>query len=173
MRLPSLPEIEQQVRSLARQIGATDHDLPTFGRSEGFARPHIEVDVIGLHYVVEERGEERKRVTTYNLDEFLRLIFEHITFLLACSFELKNRVSGQDFRRVMFEKQVELLGVLSTMWADHETRNHQEILARHPFDDASGERASLAATLRKSGESPDAAWRNACERYPLPVPEID
>ncbi len=170
MRLLTLSEIENQVRSLAKRVEAPEQILPTFGHSEDGARPHIEVDHVGrLHYVVVERGKELERHTTLELDDLLSHIFQHVTFSLGCAFELKHRVPLQDCRRLIFATQVELLRVLSPEWANREARDHEEILARHPFDDTAGERASLTAALRKAGNSEEEAWRMACERYPLPV----
>lgn len=171
MRALGLPEIENRVRDLAARIGAPRQLLPTFGCSEDGARPHVEVGREGLlHYVVVERGQELDRQTVVELDELLWHIFKHVTFSLACEFELKHRVAFRDCRRLIFAKQVELLGVLSAEWADREQRDHEAILTRHPFDDAASERATLCVTLREAGQSDDLAWRNACDRYPLPVP---
>jgi hypothetical protein len=171
--LPNLREIEERVRDLAARIGATDRTLPTFGRSEGSARPHIEVDRSGLHYLVVERGEELNRITTRDFRELLWTVFKDVTFSLACDFELRHRVSGQDCRRLIFAKQIELLGRLLPEWAEHEARAHAAILKQHPFDDASAERASLAADLRRAGQSAETAWRNACMRFPLPEPSCE
>jgi hypothetical protein len=64
VRLLRLLDIEKRVRDLARQVGAPDRLLPTFGHSEDSARLHVEVDDVGLHYVVVERGKEVERNTT-------------------------------------------------------------------------------------------------------------
>jgi len=169
MSAPGLSEIQGRVRNLAARIGAPPEILPTFGYSEDGARPHVEVGRDGLlHYVVVERGQELDRQTVVELDELLWHIFKHVTFSLACDFELKHRVALKDCRRLIFAKQVELLGTLSVEWAVREQHDHDAILARHPFDDAAGERATLSATLRAAGQSNAVAWRNACERYPLP-----
>ena len=168
--MPGLPEIENTVRILAARIGAPDHLLPTFGHSEDGARPHVEVDRAGLlHYAVVERGRDVERQIVAELDELLWHVFKHITFSMACEFELMHRVPLQDGRRLMFAKQVELLRVLSLDWADRQRRDHKKILARHPFDDAADERADLTADLRKAGRSDAEAWREACQRYPLPT----
>src|SRR5688572_29569388 len=96
MTVPSLVEVEARVRELATSIGATGDELPTFGRSEDGARPHVEVNASGLHFVVVERGEELERVTTNDLDELLWRVFESITFSLACGYAGKHRVRGHD-----------------------------------------------------------------------------
>lgn len=133
--METLAEIEAEVNYLASRIGAAGTVLPTYGRTEDFARPHIEVDTRGYHFVVVERGEELRRDTTRDLSELLYFVFETITFSLACKHELHHRVSGQDVRRLLFAKQVELLSSLSPEWAERESREHEQILLKHPFRD--------------------------------------
>lgn len=133
---PDLREIEARVRDLAARIGATGYVLPTFGRSEDGARPHIEVDTPRMHYVVIERGEELTRQTTADVDELLWWVFENVTFSLATDYASRHRVFGRDFRRGLFAKQVELLAVLSPQWADRAAEDHRGVLVRHPFVDS-------------------------------------
>jgi len=169
-----LADIEQRVRALANRIGASEGELPTFGRSEDGARPHIEIDSRGFHYVVVERGQEQRRVTTRDEDELLWLVFQSVTFSLAGCFELRNRASRRDWRRIMFSRQVELLAQLSPTWAAREVNNHLDILRKYPFDDLSGERVELSFALRRGGHtSANEAWRLACEKFPLPQPTAD
>ena len=132
----SLNQINSEIKRLAAQIGAPDHLLPTYGYSEDGARPHIEVDSRRYHYVVVERGQEISRVTTEDLDELLYHVFEGVTFTLACDYEVKHRVKNQDFRRLMFGRQIELLSILSPKWAEIEARDHKRILQQHPYDDS-------------------------------------
>ena len=158
----TLSEIKTEVDSLAAKIGPTKlYDLPTYGHSEDGARPHIEVDSRGYHYVIVERGQELSRFVTPEIDELLYKIFDHITFTLAFRYELENRVEMQDCRRIAFHRQVELLAKLSPRWGQREAEDHESILRRSPFDDASLARALLSTQV---------GWEKACEQYPLPTP---
>ena len=169
--MKSLTEIKADVDRLAAMIGATGyHALPTYGHTEDFARPHIEVDSHGYHFVVVERGQVLDRFTTREPDDLLCRIFQGVTFSLAIDYELAHRIETQDCRRLGFQRQVELLSQLSKRWAEREAEEHERILREHPFDDYSGIRASLTKELRETGHSPETAWQMACERYPLPVP---
>jgi hypothetical protein len=168
--MKSLAGIKVEVDRLAAMIGATGyHALPTYGHTKDFARPHIEVDSRGYHFVVVERGQERERFTTRELDDLLYHIFQNVTFSLAIDYELAHRVETQDCRRLAFERQIELLAQLSGRWASREAKEHERILREHPFDDCSGVRATLTRELREAGHSAETAWQMACERYPLPV----
>ncbi len=124
----TLAEIKAKVDELAGKIGASGYVLPTYGYSEDGARPHIEVDAQGYHYVIVERGQELKRITTTNLDDLLYRIFEAITFSLACDYEATHRIPGQDFRILLFKHQIELLSALSTQWADRASAHHERLL---------------------------------------------
>jgi hypothetical protein len=163
----TLSEIKTEVERLAARIKASGYVLPTYGRSEDGARPHIEVDARGYHYVVVERGQELTRLTTSDPDELLFNVFESITFSLASEYELAHRVERQDCRRILFRRQIELLSVLSPHWGERQARSHEQTLRQHPFDDCASVRASLTKEYRDQGYSPEAAWGMACEQYPL------
>jgi hypothetical protein len=168
----TLGEVEAEVCRLAAIIGASERHLPTFGRSDEDGRPHIEIDAAGYHYAVRERGTELSHFVTRSLNELLYRAFADITFGVALAFEVRNRVEGQDSRRLMFAKQEELLAVLSPDWAKREKDEHERILRQFPFDDANtarverimalrAARAERISALRAQGLSPEAAWKEA------------
>jgi hypothetical protein len=164
----TLFEIKARVDQLAKTIGAPQNILPTYGYSEHNARPHIEVDSRGYHYVIAERGEEFERHTTSDINELLYMIFANVTFELSTKFELAHRIENQDSRRIIFQHQVKLLSDLAPKWGERETQEHEQILRQHPFDDYASIRATLTKNLREQGKSPEVAWKIACEQYPLP-----
>lgn len=164
----TLPEIKAQVDQIAEKLGVSQGLLPTYGYSEQTGHPHLEVDSSGYHYVIAERGVESQRYTTLDMDELLYKIFADITFGIAASYEFKNRDEDRDCRRIIFRRQVELLAQLSSEWAAREAQEHEKILAKYPFDDAASVRADLCKNLRDQGNSPETAWKMACEQYPLP-----
>lgn len=108
----TLGAIKERVEQLAARIGAPAAILPTYGKSEDMARPHIEVSGSAMAWVVVERGKEWERKTTPELDELLYWIFEDVTHEMACRFTTRHRKEGQDFRHLLFTKQLELMGTL-------------------------------------------------------------
>ena len=131
----TLAEIEAEVARLAKRVSAPSNAYPTFGYTADFGRPHIEIESRQYHYVVVERGAEVLRESTSDPNELLYWIFEGVTFSMACAYELAHRIPGQDFRRLMFSKQVELL---SSIDPDMARRGKDEIaktLRNAPFDD--------------------------------------
>ncbi len=87
----TLQEIEKEVNTIGAFLGAPEHLIPTFGHSDDFAKPHIEVDKKGFHYIIVERGQERHRETTKNKNQLLFIIFKSISFSMAVDFELSTR----------------------------------------------------------------------------------
>ncbi len=165
----ALDDLELEVRRCAAVVGAVERDLPTFGRQEDFARPNLEAAPHGIAYVIVERGREFARTVFVTEDDLLYRVLCDMTFNVAGRHELANRVPGVDSRRLRFRTHVELLRRLSESWAGRLANEHEVILRRHPFDDASSVRATLCAELRTKGLPTEAAWATACEQYPLPV----
>ena len=130
-----LRRLQLQVESFAHLISVPAYLLPTYGRSEDFARPHLEVNGDGLHFVVVERGQEQLRRTTRQLDELLYWVFDGVTFSMAVKYEARHRVPGQDFRRLLFQHQLELLQQLKLAWAERCGREMAAVLRQHPFED--------------------------------------
>lgn len=147
-----LNQIEAEVNRLAAIINAPGSLLPTYGYSKDLRFCHVEAERNGrLSWVAVERGEELKRHNTSQLDELLYWIFSDITFSMALAFELKHRIENQDFRRIMFAKQRELLGTINPKWKALASSRHRDILKDHPFDDLASLRASYFGTLRNQG----------------------
>ena len=132
----TLLQIKAEVDRLSAIIGVGAGLSPTYGTSEDFARPHIEVDERFYYYVVVERGQELDRKWALSLDSLLEFIFDDITFGMAFSYELKHRIETQDCRRIGFAKQIELLERLNPRWAERKAARHQAILREHPFNDS-------------------------------------
>jgi hypothetical protein len=123
---------------------------------------------VAYFYVIAERGQELNRYAALELDELLYHVFSDVTFELSMKYELAHRIGTQDSRRIHFRRQVELLSMLSSAWAERESQEHEEILKRHPFDDFVSIRAAFSQELREQGNSSESAWKIACEKYPLP-----
>jgi hypothetical protein len=113
----TLSAVEAIVEALGKQIDAPTYLLPTFGHNEDGARPEVRVDKAGYHFVVIERGKELQNKAFDVLDDLLKEVFEFITFSMAVEYEVRHRSVNQDFRIILFAKQVELLTKLDANWA--------------------------------------------------------
>lgn len=133
--MKTLTEIEAEVTRLSERVKAPGNAYPTFGYTADFARPHVEVKDGQYHYVAVERGAEVFRESTSDLDELLYWIFEGVTFSMACAYELEHRIPGQDFRRLMFSKQVELLTSIDPAMGRRVEDEIAQTLRGAPFND--------------------------------------
>ncbi|HTQ03839.1 MAG TPA: Imm63 family immunity protein [Polyangiaceae bacterium] len=139
----TLRRIQKRVKQLAAVVHAPDADLPTFGSTEDGARPHIEVVGELPYYVVVERGQELVRDAFVDEDALLERIFTAVTFSMACSFEVRNRIDGEDCRRAIFARQLELLALLDPNWSTRRRAQMLELLLLHPFSDGKEPRDQL------------------------------
>lgn len=168
MKISELSELQAEVSKLAAKIDAPPNMLPTFGYSQHTGHPHVEVDSKSYHYIIVERGQEFEHQITSDLDELLYRIFVNITFELSVTFELAHRVENKDHRRIMFQHQIELLSMLSPLWAKRETQEHERILEKHPFDDLANARITYFKSLIDKGHSIKQAEKMSFKKYPLP-----
>lgn len=164
----TLSEIEITVNELAQKIGAPQNILPTYGYSEQTARPHVEVSPRAYYYVVAQNGQEVSRFATRDIDQLLYKIFVDMTFGLAIAYAEKNRIENQDIRRLAFQRQVELLTLLSPQWGERGSQEHAQILKQAPFDDDGSVRYIYWKSLRDQGYSVAQANKMAHEKYPYP-----
>jgi Immunity protein 63 len=133
--LLSISNLRDCVRTVSDKLGLSEAGPDIgFGVSSQDGTPHIEVDT-AYHYVICERGEEFGRRTTHDIDELLYWIASDLTFVRAVDHELRNRVEGQDFRRILFQYQRELMAQLSLEWSRRLDIKIEETLAAYPFVD--------------------------------------
>jgi Immunity protein 63 len=132
---PTLEAVETVVWNFAKKINSPSYSLPTYGRLEQSGRPHIEIIGQIYYYVVAERGMENNRKKTTEIEELLHWIFKGVTFSMACDYEVAHRIEGQDFRRLLFQKQIEFLNILDSGWATQMKKEKEQILEKHPFVD--------------------------------------
>ena len=131
-----IESILEQIRSeVARLCGIVGLRTAVYFSPQQNGSPHIEFDGAEYHYVITERGRELERRRTPNRDELLYWLVSDATFESACSFELRNRVKGQDFRRLLFSKEIELMSAIKPAWGVKKRSEVQKVLESHPYRD--------------------------------------
>ena len=128
-----LEEIRVEYVDLCRLIGIQER-FHTSPQDNGSA--HIELRDDKYHYVVTERGAEYERRVAKDADEILYWLVSDMVFDAAMKYEGKNRVPGQSFRQLLFQKQIELMSALRPQWAVRKQEEIARILRDAPFDDA-------------------------------------
>ena len=125
----SLRSAQELARALARRLGIPTRHLQIGEVATHDGGAHLEVDADGtLHRVVTERGQELSRRTTDDVDELLYWVFEAATFGVACDWEVRHRVEGEDVRIGIFRHQFDLLDQLDPTWTDRRRRELGPIL---------------------------------------------
>lgn len=129
-------ELRRRFREACNRMGAGEGAViyRTAPAHDGSA--HVETIADEYHYVVTERGSESGRRVTADPDELLYWLVADVAFALASVFERQHRVQGQSFRRLLFAKEVELLGAVKPAWAGRRQKEIDAILGKHPYDDA-------------------------------------
>jgi len=61
--------------------------------------------------------------------------FKDVTFDMATAYELENRNPTEDFRRIYFTKNIELMEILDINYAKWLKTELDEILEKHPYHD--------------------------------------
>lgn len=129
----SLSDIETQVKNLSEVIDAPVSLIPSFGFSRDLGYPHVDVTSTGYHYIITERGVELERKSSTNLDDLLYWIFRDVTSSMAIKYEMENRRENQDFRILLFEKQIELMSKLDTQFGNRLRSEIDQIIKLSPF----------------------------------------
>lgn len=131
----SLEQLCLQIEQIALNT-ATPHDLlPTYGKSEDFGRPHIELTAGGYAYVIVERGTELERTEYDDSADLYFHVFQDALSSQATRYATKHRVTARDFRRPLFAEKIRLAGIVSEDWKMRTEREIARILLENPFVD--------------------------------------
>ena len=132
----SLSEIKEIIEKLARPINPPAEAMPTYDNFIYDGTPNIEVSTSVYYYrAFAERGEVVKNQQTDNLAELLYWVFRDIADRIAYNFAMQYRNPSEDFRRVWFEHQLELLEKVKIEWKIQREKEIEEILANAPYND--------------------------------------
>jgi Immunity protein 63 len=99
---------------------------------------HVELIGDNYHYVNTERGVELLRRVTNSEDELLFWLAKAAIFPEAVQWELQNRTPGQDSRRLLFARELELIGSMNDTWVDKLRSEFNKVLKQHPYNDSLG-----------------------------------
>ena len=96
------------------------------------------VDSKGFHYVsIDDRGNVEPEAVYRDLDDILFILYWGITSNLAIEYASINQKAGQDWRRALFSKQLELLQILGESYYTKGKYKIEEVLKNNPYNDTS------------------------------------
>lgn len=107
--------------------------LPTVASHDG--APHVEWSAAGWSYIITDRGQVQEVRETTEREELLYWLFADITFSRAVQYELRHRIEGQDFRRILFARQLRELAALDDGWAARRAAEIEGTLRAYPYRD--------------------------------------
>lgn len=128
-------DLRSRYYNCAARIGAPSEIVAFRESPSQDGSPHVEYEGSDLCFVVTERGCEFERRRTKDGDVLLYWLVSDLTHQMACTYELRFRRPGEDFRRLLFEKQLELLGSLKPEWRTRREAELRLVLAEHPYRD--------------------------------------
>ena len=135
MTLPSIEQIQIEYNEYCRRINPAILNalIQTTRGDDGTS--HLEITDDTYHYIATERGLDLSKKSTRDKDELLYWLVSELAWGLASTYEFKNRIKGQSFRRVLFAKTIENLNKANPAWAERKQKEFDAILAIHPFND--------------------------------------
>ena len=132
-------QISERMHELGKRIGLeTNSNLyPMVAKSNNIFSDGASIyeDNGNYHYVCMERGNENKHFVEPNIKEILYYVFNDITFLLAIKYELEHRKGKEDSRKILFKKQLELLGMIDKKYQGMREKIIAEVLEKAPYQD--------------------------------------
>lgn len=131
----TLGAINDRYHTIAQQLAALAKFVRFTTTAQHDGSPHIECFEGEFHYVVTERGSEHERRKTSDPEDLLFWLVSDLTWEMAAEWEVRHRIKGEDFRRQLFRKDIELMSSISQDWACRKKEKYEKILGEHPFDD--------------------------------------
>ena len=107
----------------------------TNGTPRGMEATYCYADEDGYHYRYVERGVDVRHDITKSVFEISYLVIKPLVFSMACDYERKHRIGTQDSRRIIFKKELQLLGVIGENYKKRAEVENHEILSKYPFQD--------------------------------------
>jgi hypothetical protein len=129
-------QIVDELAGLLRRAGIAPERHPVFLSRRDDGSRHLEVAADDrFELVVTERGSIISRIRFQDRKALLYELVKDATFTEAQTFELAHRVEGQDSRRLLFDRQITLMGRIASDWRQRLSWEVAEILVRTPFRD--------------------------------------
>ncbi|MDA8335172.1 MAG: Imm63 family immunity protein [Peptococcaceae bacterium] len=97
---------------------------------------YVYSDRCGYHYVCTEKGNITSHQITDDLFDLSYWIFKGQIWVMASEYATKHKIGGQDFRRVYFAKELDLMALMGDNYRKRHEIAIDEILKNHPYNDA-------------------------------------
>ena len=133
--MESFNKIQEYIYEYGKKIGAPLSLMKIYNSEQSDGVPFVQVCNNSYKYIFMERGFKFDEWETDNLDELLFWIMRDKVFSISSKYEFINRIDGEDSRRVLFSKQLQLMSILNLEWWKKMNEEIQEILRKSPYSD--------------------------------------
>lgn len=125
------------INQIENKIGSVDWRKINFAEgnensAEGtyiFSRDNV------YHILFTEKGKVREDKITTDEKEVIRSVLDIVSFDIAMEFAISNREKNKDFRRKLFEKEVEIYSLFGETFEKSKKREIEDILKENPYKD--------------------------------------
>lgn len=125
------------INQIENKIGSVDWRKINFAEgnensAEGtyiFSRDNV------YHILFTEKGKVREDKITTDEKEVIRSVLDIVSFDIAMEFAISNREKNKDFRRKLFEKEVEIYSLFGETFEKSKKREIEEIFKENPYKD--------------------------------------
>lgn len=87
------------------------------------------------HFIFIEKGKIREHKELFHVKEVLWNVLNVVLFDTAMKYAILNKRAGEDFRRQLFEKEIELFSLFGESFKETKVKEIQNILLKNPYTD--------------------------------------
>lgn len=117
--------IKKRMKALGDRINLSPTDYPDLRKTDAWGGTYLKVKGFKVYYIVMERGKEIDRIGFDRLDDALYKVFDEITFTLAATCDEAKKAPNNEYRKIVFARQLELLEKINPKYADSKRRENR------------------------------------------------
>lgn len=130
----SRDELSARYEALLARTGEPVDLHPLFFQRQDDGSAHLEFHEDGtVSSVVTERGATIASTRFDDEEELLYHLVRGAIWMMAYEYEKSHRVEGQDLRRVLFARDLELMQRVSPAWGGRRRAEIEDMLRRYPY----------------------------------------
>lgn len=88
------------------------------------------------HFLFTEKGKIRSDIIAKEVQEILLNVVEVFSFDIAIEYAMREHIEGQDFRRRLFQKEIENYSLFGEEFRRMKENEIREILKNNPYKDS-------------------------------------
>lgn len=94
---------------------------------------NIYIDDKTFNLIIKLDRGETKKISSDKCKDILYELYEHYSFNIASNYERKHRMLNQDFRIILFDKELKLLKKIDDYYYQVKKKKIDDILINYPY----------------------------------------